>query len=296
MSKKILFTIIAILTLIIINLFSIPSVSEESNNKILYVGGEKTENYKTIQDAINDSKKGDTILVYNGTYNENLVINKSINLFGENKETTIINGENYQDVITIQTLYVNISGFTIENGSFSGIFLDYFGNCRIYKNNINNNSIGLYLLGSANSEIFNNTISNNSNYGLKTDKITPIDDEEINSENNTIYHNDFINNSENALDECSNLWSYKNQGNYWDDYKGLDKNNDGIGDNSYIITEEKSKDDYPLMMPYIGKLRIKEFYIDEGQLYKMLAIAIVVAIIFCLPIGYIWYRKYYKVK
>ncbi|MFA5019681.1 MAG: hypothetical protein WC533_01135 [Candidatus Pacearchaeota archaeon] len=56
---------------------------------IIYV----PENFSKIQDAVNNSTNGDTIIVRAGTYVENqIVIDKSINLIGENKNETIIDG------------------------------------------------------------------------------------------------------------------------------------------------------------------------------------------------------------
>ena len=43
-------------------------------------GGTPAENFTSIQDAINASSDGDTVFVYNGTYYENILINKTINL------------------------------------------------------------------------------------------------------------------------------------------------------------------------------------------------------------------------
>ncbi|HEC75908.1 MAG TPA: PKD domain-containing protein [Thermoplasmatales archaeon] len=75
-------------------------------------------------------------------------------------------------------------------------------------------------------------------------------------ENNTIYHNNFVYNIENAIDYGNNLWniSYPDGGNYWHDYAGEDylkgKNqnesgSDGIGDIPYQFSG--NKDNYPLM-------------------------------------------------
>ena len=58
----------------------------------LYVGGSGPDNYTTIQGAINDANDGDTVFVYNGTYYENIVVDKSINLVGEDNEKTTIDG------------------------------------------------------------------------------------------------------------------------------------------------------------------------------------------------------------
>ena len=50
------------------------------NGNTLYVGGSGPGNYTKIQDAIDNASDGDTVFVYNGTYYENVVINKSIDL------------------------------------------------------------------------------------------------------------------------------------------------------------------------------------------------------------------------
>ena len=58
-----------------------------NSGNILYVGGNGSGNYSNIQDAINDANNGYTIFVFNGTYNENIVVNKSISLIGEDVDT-----------------------------------------------------------------------------------------------------------------------------------------------------------------------------------------------------------------
>ena len=61
----------------------IPSInSDESSNlqsrSILYVGGGGQGNYSTIQSAIDAASSGDTIYVFNGIYNEQINIDKTI--------------------------------------------------------------------------------------------------------------------------------------------------------------------------------------------------------------------------
>jgi parallel beta-helix repeat protein len=68
-----------------------------------------------IQDLIDNVSPGDTIYIPSGTYYENIVINKSISLIGEDKYTTVIDGGSVGDVIDISADWVNISGFTIQN-------------------------------------------------------------------------------------------------------------------------------------------------------------------------------------
>ena len=88
-----------------------------SDGDILYVGGNGTGNYTRIQDAINDAENGDTVFVYDDSspYLENILVNKSIKLIGEDKETTIIDGRNYENTILIVSDNVYLYGFCIQN-------------------------------------------------------------------------------------------------------------------------------------------------------------------------------------
>jgi hypothetical protein len=69
--------------------------------------------------------------------------------------------------------------------------------------------------------------------------------------NNTVFHNNFINNSVQSYIYNSNdtVWVNGWIGNYWSDYEGIDTDGDGVGDIPYIIDEQNS-DYYPLMNPF----------------------------------------------
>ncbi|MFW6117077.1 MAG: right-handed parallel beta-helix repeat-containing protein [Thermoproteota archaeon] len=72
-------------------------------------------------------------------------------------------------------------------------------------------------------------------------------------ENNTFYKNSFLNNRKHVdfrgdIVRTDNRWDYGEQGNYWDDYNGIDANGDGVGDTPYVI-DEYNQDNYPLMSP-----------------------------------------------
>ena len=132
---------------------------------ILYVGGSGPNNYSKIQDAINDAMDGDTIFVYDDSspYYENIVINKSICLIGENSYTTVIDGMRKNCTICIFADDVSIKGFTIRNSSEngSGIKITPY-NCNISNNIIMHNHVGIYLdVWSANNIIFKNNLSCN---------------------------------------------------------------------------------------------------------------------------------------
>ncbi|OYT61070.1 hypothetical protein B6U81_03935 [Thermoplasmatales archaeon ex4484_30] len=121
------------------------------NGNTLYVGGSGPNNYTRIQDAINDASNGDTIFVYDDSspYYENLIIDKSIRLIGEDKEITIIDGMKKGNVIKINANDVVIKNFTIINGYkkwylSSGIYINSSCNS-IYNCNICSNECGIYV-------------------------------------------------------------------------------------------------------------------------------------------------------
>jgi parallel beta-helix repeat protein len=127
-----------------------------SNDEIFYVGGNGSGNYSTIQDAINDAYNESTIFVYNGIYHEKIVIDKIINLNGEIKNETIIDGLYNKNIIHILSEKAFLQNFTIRNsGGFkknAGIVIESenntIKNCIFYRtktgillNNTKNNMI-----------------------------------------------------------------------------------------------------------------------------------------------------------
>jgi len=70
------FIIIISTNFLIITLFILIPVGncEKINENTLYVGGIGNGNYSKIQDAIDNASVGDTVFVFNGTYNESVFI------------------------------------------------------------------------------------------------------------------------------------------------------------------------------------------------------------------------------
>lgn len=288
--KKIPSAISIIILLCCLVLTQTQTIGETSNKNTLYVGGPTSGNYTTIQDAINSANTSDIIYIFNGTYHENIIINKTITLQGENKNNTIIDGSGSEEVINITADNVKILNLTIQNGIY-GIKLYKTNNSTIKNNIITNNLEGIKFYASNNNTIIENNITSNMYYGIS---IYSFENKNISSNNNHIYHNNFINNT--AYDECTNIWDNNSiyGGNYWSNYNGTDENNDGLGDTPYIIPGGKNKDNHPLMKPYNNKPY--KFIVNEESLYFMLLISMIVAILFLLPIAYIWYKKQHKTK
>lgn len=218
--------------------------------------------FDNIQDGINAVDVLGTVYVYNGKYFENIFVYKTINLIGEDRDNTIIDGSRDGNVVCINAGMVNISNFTIQNSGTSSRYsaIKIFSHHNnILSNNISNNKRGIHLIGSSNNTILDNIISNNkygmlfwhSNYNtimgnsisnnkrgiyLSCTYYNNISNNNISNNkygvylwhfnsNNLLYHNNLINNSHNAYDKSTNLWDngYPSGGNYWDDYTGEDQ-------------------------------------------------------------------------
>jgi parallel beta-helix repeat protein len=249
--------------------------------------------YATMQEAINapETDNGDTILVDSGIYFEHMVVNKSVRLIGENKNTTIIDGNGTGIPVYISRSNVLIQNFTIQNSGpyypSSGVNT-YSRNNTIFNNIIKNNLIGIYLTGShgnnltsnyvsnslfgiwldhgsTNNVVIGNVVSSNTQFGLYaglySNNNTFADNTILNNyygicfsdtTNNTVVHNNFIGNIKQAdAYSSANKWDSGYEGNFWNNHSLMDSNADGIGDNDYKVAED-NVDHYPLMGAFTG--------------------------------------------
>ena len=107
----------------------------------------------TIQQAINAASPGETIVVKDGIYIENVKVNKPVTIISENSSANcIVQAASNDHVFEITADNVTISGFTVESTGFSHaeIYLEA-NNCVITNNNIENNYYGIDLSYSNNN-------------------------------------------------------------------------------------------------------------------------------------------------
>lgn len=210
-----------------------------------------------------------TCISCDGSYN-NITENKLIGL-----------AEGVQVDGSFNTISHNI--ITVSGASSIGISYDSSFNT-IFKNIITGGGTGIFIDGGFNNTIFGNTLTkcscgfgvmsgyNNVFYlnhvaNTQLGAYLGYDQTDIARElggpatsQNFLYKNNFIDNSRQAVDWNwleTNYWLKGEQGNYWSDYNGTDKNADGIGDTPYLLSEAisnyasstQSKDPYPLITP-----------------------------------------------
>jgi len=131
--------------------------------------GTKEHPYQNITSGLEHASDNDTIFVYAGTYYENVVVNKTVLLVGENKSNTIIDGKGSGNVISVTANDVNIRGFTIQSSGWtitqSGVHVYHSSGNKISDNTVRNNLYGILLKDSSKNSVCENIITNNR-YGI----------------------------------------------------------------------------------------------------------------------------------
>jgi parallel beta-helix repeat protein len=136
------------------------------------------DDYHTINKAILKSTPGDTVFVKAGIYYENLFVNKTLTIQGENSKNTILIGtgninRGERAVVTITANHVKIIGFTIKSQNYSS-FSNYAtgvsveaDNCVITENNISNTFYGIFCSVQSSTIISKNNIISNFKDGIR---------------------------------------------------------------------------------------------------------------------------------
>ena len=155
-------------------------------------------------------------------------------------ESNISNINPSQGVMGISLFYSrnnSITDCSVTENKRYGIFLCSSDNNKITANALLYNFIGIAMTSCANNIINDNLINYNTNAGMFNGG--------IGSPDNLVYINYFSMNDVNVVDNGYNIkWDNDIFGNYWDDYAGVDANQDGIGDTPHSF--DNIFDQYPL--------------------------------------------------
>jgi parallel beta-helix repeat protein len=132
--------------------------------------------YLKIGEAISHAFAGDTIMVQNGVYHENIKIDRSLTLLGQDKANTVIEGSGGPTPTSVLTLAADdvlISGFTIRSISNSNTSRYAYGiwvegdNCKITDNIIQNTYLGIFCSTQQSTTITYNTITGSIKDGIR---------------------------------------------------------------------------------------------------------------------------------
>lgn len=257
-----------ILLAVLIVEFSICSVASAES---LRVGSAPSDNYTSVQAAIDASEPEDTIFVNPGIYIENLKIDKQVRIWSEsrNPEDTIITAADPdKNTVEITADRVSFSGFGVEGSNNAGISLSGVKDCFINNNRVQEEEYGILLKNAVTNKISDNfLVLNEKGIKLENSDSNTVQDNIIaynygsgisleESRKNMIYNN-FLKNADNVEKQdvnSENIWqspliTKQNivrgpyiGGNFWAGLGGKgysetckDENNNGICDASYNL-------------------------------------------------------------
>ena len=188
--------------------FTLRVIDQRDNVVVIERTGQK---FSKIQVAIDNAISGDTISVWEGRYNETIIIDKKLDLIGNGSSNTLIDTSQFSGSITVIKIEANdvtIKGFFLKgNGLARGIDIsDNWGItiCDIICNNFrlegisifnggdieirnvtsNSNLEGLGIARSNNIRVTNSNICKNSDYGIFVSE-----NNKITIQNSNISHN-----------------------------------------------------------------------------------------------------------
>jgi len=194
--KRIVSGIMLILLLISISTFALNIHPIKATPTTIVV----PDDYPTIQEGINNANEGDTVFLRAGTYYEHVVVNRTLNIIGEDRNNVIIDGMGeYAIVVEINSSNVLLKSVTIQNTenkpplllsnvsgciidsitsrfSYTGMTVRYSHNCTIQNSIFQDNQGGICLYYSESMNFFNNTIERTEGKAIELNIHPPVGD------------------------------------------------------------------------------------------------------------------------
>ena len=221
-------------------------VSDNNDNGIFiedYCEGNLIYNNSVKNTITNQQDFG--IRIYNNCDQNNVSLNviEDINLYGIYLVTSDENSVTNNKIIDVSTgMWMliahqsEIMSNTISGGSIA-ILMSACDGGKINGNFINNTgSFAIRIIINCDDNEFHDNIIKDNSIGVQLDDPSDI--------NNKFYKNSFISNIVHAIDNgTATSWNNTMIGNYWDNYAGLDLNNDNIGDTPFNISGAANAND-----------------------------------------------------
>ncbi|WP_406655600.1 NosD domain-containing protein [Methanolobus sp. ZRKC2] len=230
MIKNILIIAFVLLTINCVSAATITVNSDSTNNS-----------FSSIQDAIASSQENDSIIIDNGVYTGNLIIDKPLRISSSSldPEDVIITSNNSSSpIIYVISDNVEIIGLTIVGSSeiqpIAGISLDNVSNSRVDNNKITYVKDGILINHSSRNHVQNNALFLNTLHGIYL----------VNSADNDLEANRIFNNKHGFYLDLSNQNivnrnNISNNSNYGIALRGSDTNeitNNQLSFNNYGLT------------------------------------------------------------
>ncbi|MCX6661424.1 MAG: PKD domain-containing protein [Euryarchaeota archaeon] len=198
-----------------------------------------------INDAVAVVAVNGTIFINDGVYeNTSIGLNKNMNLVGENRLTTILDGggSNTTSIISVTgNQFISITNMTLQNAIY-GVHTQNSSNTTITQCSLSQCSGAALFLADTEYLLVNNCDITNNNQGIQLN----------NSSFNLFYHNNFVNNIihvSTSTNASSNGWDNGLTGNYWDTYRAVYPDATvipatGTWDTPYVVTVSGSNIDF----------------------------------------------------
>ena len=199
-----------------------PAAAEDSEST-WYVDDDRIQypaaDFQSIQAAVDGASDGDTIIVYPGSYEENVTVDKSVTIESTQgaDETIVKSGATDGSVFHVKVNGVTISGFEIWStagdvpGLRYGVYLDHVEGCIVSKNTIWGHTGAIWLDSGHNNILRENEVrDNNTGMELVSSNNNVLESNEVHdndtvgiylrfSENNTLLGNEVYNNQDGVL-------------------------------------------------------------------------------------------------